>query len=142
MEGVIWYRLPVAGDSLNWSWPAMSEVMAGRAPASALTVQRRDTQVGLIEIRLTNAGPGDYLGTPAAGARWKSGRFVAADGLRGVGVLGPGGAVGATAIEFRGEGPVRLRAGEERAMGWVRLDGASDVVIEIRSEDEPAKRTN
>jgi hypothetical protein len=32
MRGVIWYRLPVATDKHNWSWPTLSAVMAGRGP--------------------------------------------------------------------------------------------------------------
>jgi hypothetical protein len=32
MRGVIWYRLPVATDKHNWSWPTLSAVMTGRGP--------------------------------------------------------------------------------------------------------------
>ncbi len=27
MQGVIWYRMPVAGDRLNWAWPTLARVM-------------------------------------------------------------------------------------------------------------------
>jgi len=33
LAGVIWYRMPVEGDTLNWTWPTLSSVMRGRAPA-------------------------------------------------------------------------------------------------------------
>lgn len=29
MNGVIWYRLPVATDRLNWTWPQLQQVMRG-----------------------------------------------------------------------------------------------------------------
>lgn len=29
MRGVIWYRLPVASDKFNWSWPQLQRVMRG-----------------------------------------------------------------------------------------------------------------
>ena len=32
MRGVIWYRLPVATDSLNWRWPTLGALLAGRIP--------------------------------------------------------------------------------------------------------------
>lgn len=31
LRGVIWYRLPVATDKHNWSWPTLHAVMTGRA---------------------------------------------------------------------------------------------------------------
>jgi hypothetical protein len=31
LRGVIWYRLPVATDKHNWSWPTLNAVMTGRA---------------------------------------------------------------------------------------------------------------
>ena len=32
LDGLIWYRLPVEGDRLDWTWPTLRAVMAGRAP--------------------------------------------------------------------------------------------------------------
>ncbi len=142
MGGVIWYRLPVSGDSLNWSWPTMSEVMAGRAPLSSVAVQRRVSRPGLVELSLTNAGPGDYVGVPVVGVRWQGGRFVAGDGLRGFVARGPGEGLGGDAMEFGVERSIRLAAGEERSVGWLRLEGAGEVVTEFRTDDEHAKRTN
>ncbi len=142
MVSVIWYRLPVSGDSLNWSWPMMSEVMAGRAPSSSVAVQRRVSRPGLVELSLTNAGQGDYIGKPVVRVRWAGGRLVGGDGLREFVARGPGDGLGAEAMEFGAERSIRLAAGEERSVGWVRLEGAGEVVTEFRSDDEHAKRTN
>lgn len=134
LVSIVWYRLPVSGDSLNWSWPMMSEVMVGRAPSSSVAVRRRVSRPGLVELSLTNAGPGDYLGAPVVGVHWKGGRFVAGDGLREFMVRGPGDGVGGEAMEFGAERSIRLAAGEERKVGWVRLDGAGEVVTEFLSK--------
>ena len=32
LTGVLWYRLPVAGNRLDWTWPTLRAVMAGRTP--------------------------------------------------------------------------------------------------------------
>ncbi len=123
--GVIWYRLPVPGDSLNWSWPAMSEVIAGRTPASHLTILRKANVSGLIEFGLTNAGPGDYLGTPVVRANWVRGRFVAGDAVRGFRMVDPGPA--GDSIRFVGDGGLRLPAGDTHPVGWLRLEGAANL---------------
>jgi len=34
LRGIIWYRLPVDTDRMNWSWPTFQAVSAGRSPAS------------------------------------------------------------------------------------------------------------
>ena len=38
MRELLWYRVPVSRDSLNWSWPTLAAVMAGRAPVHRLEV--------------------------------------------------------------------------------------------------------
>jgi len=38
MLGLIWYRLPTDADTLNWRWPTLVAVMAGRAPQGKLEV--------------------------------------------------------------------------------------------------------
>ncbi|MGH7484878.1 MAG: DUF3142 domain-containing protein, partial [bacterium] len=50
LTGILWYRLPVAGDRNNWSWPTLRAVMAGRAPQPGLRAETRKPQPGLVEI--------------------------------------------------------------------------------------------
>ena len=38
LQGVIWYRLPIESDRLNWRWATLSAVMAGRKPHESLRV--------------------------------------------------------------------------------------------------------
>ena len=56
-DGILWYRLPVAGDRLNWSWPTLRAVMAGRAPGRGRAAVR-EPEPGLVEIDLVNDGEG------------------------------------------------------------------------------------
>jgi hypothetical protein len=69
MIGVVWFRLPVASDEMNWSWERLAQVMAGRAPEAHAEAALRYPEPGLAEVwvRGTMAGtratmtlPGEY----------------------------------------------------------------------------------
>lgn len=132
MEGVIWYRLPVAGDRLNWRWSTYESVMAGREPEPRLSVVPNFPEPGLVEIRLRNEGTADWRGPVSVQARWTGsgpghgGRLVGSDGIRGFSVLSavPGHVLFTNAI-------CRLPAGEGNLIGWVRLEGEVPIEFEV-----------
>jgi hypothetical protein len=132
LRGVIWYRLPVAGDRLNWSWPTLAAVMAGQAPGGRLRADARRPRPGLVEIDLVNDGNADHSGPVGVTVRWSGARRVAGDALGGVVLVeeGPGLAV------FRSAGAVRLEPGGRRVLGWLRLD----VEVEVHAELESMER--
>ena len=75
--GVIWYRLPVAGDRWNWSGAALAEVMAGRTPVAAVQLETRPNEAGFYEVTARNHGgveariPGQWIVTgPGEPCRW------------------------------------------------------------------------
>jgi hypothetical protein len=41
LTGILWYRLPVAGDRNNWTWPTLRAVMVGQAPKPGLHAEMR-----------------------------------------------------------------------------------------------------
>ena len=125
LQGIIWYRLPVAGEKLNWSWPTLNSVMAGKVPQPDLRHELRRPQPGLVEIDLLNAGAGDYMGGVRVNAHWSQARLVASDGWQGFASV----EAGPNALRFESR-TVHLRAGERRSIGWLRLDKESEVQIE------------
>ncbi len=126
-NGIIWYRLPVDGDLLNWTWPTLKAVMDGRVPKAALGVELRHSEARLVEVDLCNKGE-DYGNFPRELAFFAKGAsMVAGDGLQGY-----------EAVERReGEWILRrktddrLRPGERRMVGWVRLSKDVEVQVEI-----------
>lgn len=120
MTGLIWYRLPVAGDRLNWSWPMLTAVMQGNAPEARLVATPRRNDRGLIEFTLTNAGDGDFSGPVKLTARWQTARRIAADGIGGFTIAGDG----AQAMRLTSPA-LRLPAGETQVIGWLRLSTSS-----------------
>ncbi len=125
LRGIIWYRLPAAGDQLNWSWPTLASVMAGKNPQARLRSESRKSDSGLFEIDLINDGDGDYQGDVRVEGQWKSARLVASDGWLGFECLEKG----SNTIDFVNP-KYRISAGERRTVGWFRLSKDSEVQIE------------
>lgn len=125
LAGVIWYRMPVAGDRLNWPWPTFDAVRAGRPPRRDLrVVSRAASQTpSLLEIDLVNAGEADARWPVRVEVSWPAGDFLAADGLAGYQVLRTG---PRTLRLERSATPWDrpIRPGERRRVGWVRVAGA------------------
>lgn len=127
LRGLIWYRLPVPGDRLNWSWPTLAAVMAGREPGGRLRAEVRRPQPGLVEIDLVNDGNADHSGPAGVTVRWSGAQWLAGDAVGGFVLAdeGPG------RVGFRSTGAVRLQPGARRVLGWLRWDGDVEVHAEL-----------
>jgi len=55
-RGIAWFRLPVEGDRMNWSWQTLVAVMEGRDPKVAFKPGVRRPSPGLTEVWITNTG--------------------------------------------------------------------------------------
>ena len=124
LTGVLWYRLPVATDTLNWRWQTLAAVAAGRAPRRELRVETSGTSP--MDMTLVNAGEAEEP-LPAEVVVTSGGAGAAADG------------VGGYRAEIRGRdvvfhrapelAPLRLAPGTRHPLGWVR--GASEMQIHV-----------
>ena len=131
MQGVIWYRLPVAGEHLNWHWPTLAAVMGGTAPRADVQGQARHPTPALVEIDLVNKGAADGPLPPQVTVQWHDAQLLAADGLQGFETA----ETGPHSFRFQSrDGGSRLRAGERRNIGWVRFTKETEVKIELSKE--------
>ena len=124
LAGVIWYRLPVAGDRLNWPWPAFDAVRAGRPPRRELRVEPRASAPGLLEIELLNAGEAEMGWPVRVEVPLPPGDLAAADGLAGYRVLRTGPRM-LRLVRSTTPWDRPLRPGERRVVGWARLKSAA-----------------
>jgi hypothetical protein len=125
MGGVLWYRLPVASDTLNWRWPTLSAVMRGRAPKHSLRLEQSGQQPA--DIRLINNGEADEPLPRRILAKCMGG-IEAADGIGGYRTESEKDMVSfLRADELQ---PARLRPGERHAVGWIRAAGAIELSVE------------
>lgn len=131
MQGIIWYRLPVDDDALNWRWCTLAAVMRGQTPAADLQAIVKRSGEGLLEIALVNAGNADASLDVEAVLNWRDAQRIAADGLGGFAHI----AVGPSQLRFRpADGVVgqRLSPGQKRPIGWLRLDKDTEVHAYVR----------
>jgi hypothetical protein len=124
LTGIIWYRLPTEKDRLNWHWPTLAAVMAGRAPLPALAVETRRPEAGLVELELVNRGEADTSGNAVVTARWRGATLLACDALAGFDKSGSG------TNETRFMGNPRLAPGQRRTIGWLRFKEVKEVECE------------
>lgn len=128
LRGLIWYRLPVAGEDWNWSWPTLAKVMAGERPEASLRATARQPQPGLVEVQVVNQGEDDFAGRAEVLAGWPSGRLQASDGLAGYDLV----ETGSNAIQFTSPGQAqRLKPGESLTVGWLRFDRETEVQVAL-----------
>jgi hypothetical protein len=129
MRGIIWYRLPVAVDNLNWRWPTLGAIVAGREPRESFHADAHRVEAGLVEISLVNDGELDISSRLTVAARWPAARLIAGDGLHGFDLVEQNG----FAAKFQNQtSNYRLSAGEKQIVGWLRLDQDREVQLEVK----------
>ena len=129
MRGVIWYRLPVAVDNLNWRWPTLGAIVAGREPRESFHAVARRAESGLVEVSLVNDGELNISSQLAIEVRWSDARLAAGDGLRGFELAEQNG----SAAKFQNQSSqFRLPAGEKEIVGWLRFDKDCEVQVEVK----------
>jgi hypothetical protein len=129
MRGIIWYRLPVAVDNLNWRWPTLAAIVAGREPRESFHADARRVEAGLVEISLVNDGELDISSRLAVEVRWSDARLVAGDGLRDFELAEQN----VSAARFQNQSSqYRLPAGEKQTVGWLRFDQDREVQLEVK----------
>jgi hypothetical protein len=128
LEGLLWYRLPMPDDELNWRWPTLQAVQAGQAPSAAVRAVQRRPQPGLVEFELVNEGSGDASALPTLTIRWQGPGPLAADGLGRYEAV----AIGPHHLRFDpAAGAQRLQAGERMAVGWIRFEANPELTVEL-----------
>lgn len=129
LRGVIWYRLPVETDTLNWRWPTLAAIVSGRELREKFHVDARRVELGLVEISLVNDGELDISSRLSIEARWSDARLVAGDGLRGFELAEQNGS--AAKFQNNNQSSFRLSAGEKQIIGWLRFDQDREVQLEV-----------
>lgn len=82
MLGMAWFRLPVDGDTYNWSWPTLLAVMKGRLPEISYQAELRRVNSGLYEVWVTNPADSGYSGRIKLTIRQTGCHIIAKDMLR------------------------------------------------------------
>ncbi|MGY4531757.1 hypothetical protein ACVW0Y_000867 [Pseudomonas sp. TE3786] len=116
LAGLIWFRLPLAGDRRAWPLVTLQAVMHRQALHSDVQVtvqQQADANAELYELRLTN--PGNLPAALPPHLSNASASCQAGDGAQGYRLQRA-----ANSLEFVRQQPGQLAAGHSRALGWLR----------------------
>lgn len=118
--GLIWYRLPVAKDRLNWTWTTLRAVMEGRVPDQRLRVEVEYPEPELADIVLVNTGEVDMSPDVRVEIGCEPDRILASDGLREFVMVRSHDA--RVLLEFNGTGTFNTMApGDRWKIGWFRF---------------------
>lgn len=129
MIGIIWYRLPVSDDALNWRMATLQAVMAGRTPLPKLVAQVVQTEPALYEVQLCNAGDADAPLNSQVVAKWEGTDLIAADAIGGFEMNQQ-----PTQIVVRPSaesGLDRLEPGGRRTIAWLRFSRDKEVHADV-----------
>ena len=132
LHGVCWYRLPVAGDSLNWSWKTLQAVMEGRTPERQLRVVASTSQPR--DIVAINTGEADESLPKIISARWSKASLVAADALEGY-TLKQSHNRNMVTFELTRSGEIlRLPPDGRRKIGWIRCEPPTAIDVSFAGD--------
>ena len=126
LRGILWYRLPIESDKLNWRWTTLRAIMDGRLPRADLRVETRQVEPGLIDVYLHNAGDADARLDASVSLRWDGKDPIARDALgefEGVELVGSQWTLRPDADAPRAV----LGPGKRRMIAWMRFDTNREV---------------
>jgi len=125
MEGVIWYRLPVETDVLNWDWVTLSTIMDGRVPRRSLRTEVAYPEACLAEVVLVNDGEMGVSVPSGIELEYEAAKVMAGDGLQGFAL---GGGVWRNRLDYAERASMRqIRVGERWTVGWLRFSEETEV---------------
>jgi len=126
MKGVIWYRLPVETDELNWRWITLSTIIAGKIPTESLRVEVDHPEKGLAEIILVNDGQTDQRADLQINIQCQQQKVFASDGLRGYSIINTT-AAGFTLTHDGSKAFSTIRPGQRLKTGWIRSEHEMEI---------------
>lgn len=130
LSGLLWYRLPVQGDTLNWSRTTLRAVQRGEEPRPVVRGEATPLEDGCWALWLRNDGTDTAFLRGDVRVSWRRGRPLAADAFAG---FEPG-EVGDYSRIFHTSSELALLPGERKEMGWIRLVQGQDVAVQVSDE--------
>lgn len=127
MQGLIWYRLPVSTDRMNWTWNTLQKVRHGELPERAeLDLKMIATKDGLHHLRMTNNSKQRLDWPVSVRLDWQgfciashlTDRFVADQFERGKGIT----------IQWKKTSPYPIAPGETIHLGSFRFNENSQSI--------------
>ncbi len=134
--GLIWFRLPLPGDRLNWPWPTLSAVLRGETLEAELVGEARVASGATVDVVLHNRGNRSARVLAVFQLGWKGEAVVvAADGLGGFEPLRPGDVNNKMEWRWREKRVREIMPGETVKVGWVRFSNENFSELSCTNHD-------
>jgi hypothetical protein len=133
LSGIIWFRLPVPSDQLNWQWHTLECVIQGQTLTEKIEAVCDWSEPNLAEIYLVNSGDVDVSGWISVSLAFE-GSCLAADGLLGYAVIEDkkGGLLVRPDTLDAGW---RIRSQEKIKIAWCRFDREMEVNADVQVQE-------
>jgi hypothetical protein len=131
--GVIWFRLPVTGDRLNWDARTLAVVLRGEIPERKLICEVQRPEPGLAEIVLVNAGQTTEPLPARVDVSAEGGRLLAVDNLGGFQLVMANGRVQGIVRAVGASEEASLAPGGRMMIAWLRHDHEIPIVVSLPS---------
>lgn len=126
--GVIWYRLPIEGERLNWDALTWRSVMQGFTAKSDWRISAVTKEDGVTEIQILQASPVAAKPPSMVQLKWSGAEALAWDAQRHYSVRSPT----PTSLSWRRPAEVSaLPEGARWTIGWVRFAGEAQLELSI-----------
>lgn len=128
-ESLVWFRFPISSDELAWRWLTLRRVMRGQVPTAQPALRAQPAANGALDLVAGNEGDAD-LEPVAFRVEWRDAQLLAIDALAGWRLE----RVGPRAVIVRPPPHAsngRLRPGDLRHVGWMRLDGPAALTATV-----------
>lgn len=130
--GLFWFRLPVTTDRLNWRWPTLAAVIAGRDPRPELTPIVDKPEPQLVDLSVINKSGGDVKFPVALIVEWEDNAVLAGDALAGV-ELEEQDAQSVRFVLNAAPSNPPLQPGNRRSLGWLRFQKPAEVRVHVEA---------
>ncbi|MEN8126768.1 MAG: DUF3142 domain-containing protein [Planctomycetota bacterium] len=132
LSGVIWFRLPIAGDQLNWQWHTLQRLVQNQPLTEQVEVLLEWPQPNLAEVYLVNSGDVDVTDVLMVQLEF-AGECLAADGVQGYSVQED--PKGRLLIHCENRLPYQhLRSQEKINIAWCRFDKETEVKASVQKD--------
>jgi hypothetical protein len=139
LSGLVWFRLPVDQDALNWRWRTFVSVVQGNPAEAALEPILEWEEPGLLRVAIANRGAGDFAGPISLHVSWEDSGLVAADGLSGFQTD----SLGEAALRFERPAPGDSRFPGNSVIppafrvevGWLRFGATEELKVAAHLEE-------
>lgn len=129
LAGIVWFRLPVRGDRLNWAPATLQAVVEGRVPRAELRAVAEAREPGLFDLQITNGGESTEPLPRRLLVELAPGQLLAADALHGY--VPQQMQDGSIALDRTTASPELLWPGDAIVVGWVRTTAGAPPTLRL-----------